>query len=173
MSRPLGPLLLKSSRVWGFECGLFINFSRTTFFVFMSTQMVDVYLSYLPMKQIWWKSAVQCGAVLHFFGWLQASLFKIFFSRLKFRNSITVQYLMVLGVRLKPDVCSTVAKAATTNQRVPVCYLLWLKRTSWFSTAAPEKNKRKTMFFSILSIDFHKKECIFGLIGYRLEKIVE
>ena len=31
---------------------------------------------------------------------------------------------MVLGVRLKPDVCSTVAKAATTNQRVPVCYLL-------------------------------------------------
>ena len=38
----------------GFEGGLliFINFSRATFFISMSTQMVDVYLSYLPMKQI-------------------------------------------------------------------------------------------------------------------------
>ena len=34
------------------------NFSRATFFVFWSTQMVDIYLSYLLMKQIWWKSAV-------------------------------------------------------------------------------------------------------------------
>ena len=34
------------------------NFSRATFFVFWSTQMVDIYLSYLPMKKIWWKSAV-------------------------------------------------------------------------------------------------------------------
>ena len=30
----------------------------------MSTQMVDVYLSYLPMKQIWWKSAVWSSASL-------------------------------------------------------------------------------------------------------------
>ena len=37
----------------------FKNFSRATFFfVFWSTQMVDRYLSYLPVKQIWWKSAV-------------------------------------------------------------------------------------------------------------------
>ena len=28
----------------GFEGGLFINFSRATFFVFMSTQMVDMYV---------------------------------------------------------------------------------------------------------------------------------
>ena len=34
------------------------NFSRAIFFVFCSTQMVDIYLSYLPMKKIWWKSAV-------------------------------------------------------------------------------------------------------------------
>ena len=34
------------------------NFSRATFFVFGSTQMVDICLSYLPVKQIWWKSAV-------------------------------------------------------------------------------------------------------------------
>ena len=34
------------------------NFSRATFFVFWSTQMVDICLSYLPVKQIWWKSAV-------------------------------------------------------------------------------------------------------------------
>ena len=34
------------------------NFSRATFFVFLSTLMVDIYLSYLPVKQIWWKSAV-------------------------------------------------------------------------------------------------------------------
>ena len=49
---------LSCSKVAGFEDGLFINFSRATFFVFMFTQMVDVYLSYLAMKQIWWKSAV-------------------------------------------------------------------------------------------------------------------
>ena len=34
------------------------NFSRATFFVFWSTQMVNIYLSYLRMKQISWKSAV-------------------------------------------------------------------------------------------------------------------
>ena len=34
------------------------NFSRATFFVFWSTQMVNIYLSYLPVKQTWWKSAV-------------------------------------------------------------------------------------------------------------------
>ena len=34
------------------------NFSRATFFVFWSTQMVDIYLSYLLVKQIWWKNAV-------------------------------------------------------------------------------------------------------------------
>ena len=34
------------------------KFSRTTFFVFWVTYLVDIYLSYLPMKQIWWKSAV-------------------------------------------------------------------------------------------------------------------
>ena len=34
------------------------NFSRATFFVFWVTYLVDIYLSYLPMKQIWWKSAV-------------------------------------------------------------------------------------------------------------------
>ena len=39
------------------------NFSRATFFVFWSTQMVDIYLSYLSVKQIWWKSAV-CVCVL-------------------------------------------------------------------------------------------------------------
>ena len=27
------------------------NFSRATFFIFSSTQMVDMYLSYMPMKQ--------------------------------------------------------------------------------------------------------------------------
>ena len=46
------------SKVAGFEGGLLINFSSATFFVFMSTQMVDMYLSYLPIKQIWWKA--QC-----------------------------------------------------------------------------------------------------------------
>ena len=34
------------------------NFSRATFFVFWVTQLVDRYLSYLPLKQIWRKSAV-------------------------------------------------------------------------------------------------------------------
>ena len=34
------------------------NFSRATFFVFWGTQLVEVYLSYLPMKQIWRKRAV-------------------------------------------------------------------------------------------------------------------
>ena len=34
------------------------NFSRAAFFVFWVTYLVDIYLSYLPMKQIWWKSAV-------------------------------------------------------------------------------------------------------------------
>ena len=32
--------------------------SRATFFVFWVTLLVDIYLSYLPVKQIWWKSAV-------------------------------------------------------------------------------------------------------------------
>ena len=56
MSGPLGPLLLKSRRVWGW----FIpkNFSRATFFVFCGTHLVDRYLSYLPVRQIWRKSAV-------------------------------------------------------------------------------------------------------------------
>ena len=40
------------SKVSGFEGGLFINFLRARFSIFMSTQMVDMYLSYLPMKQI-------------------------------------------------------------------------------------------------------------------------
>ena len=43
---------LSCSKVAGFESVLIINFSRATFFVFMSTHMVDVYLSYLAMKQI-------------------------------------------------------------------------------------------------------------------------
>ena len=34
------------------------NFSRATFFVFWGTHLVDRFLSYLPMKQIWRKSAV-------------------------------------------------------------------------------------------------------------------
>jgi hypothetical protein len=44
----------------GFRVVCFKNFSRATFFVFWPTLMVDIYLSYLPVKQIWWKSAV-CG----------------------------------------------------------------------------------------------------------------
>ena len=39
-----------------FEGSLFINFSRAMFFVFMSTQVVNIYLSYLPVKQIWQKT---------------------------------------------------------------------------------------------------------------------
>ena len=34
------------------------NFSRATFFVFWGTHLVDTFLSYLPVKQIWRKSAV-------------------------------------------------------------------------------------------------------------------
>ena len=34
------------------------NFSRATFFVFWVTYLVDIYLNKIPMKQIWWKSAV-------------------------------------------------------------------------------------------------------------------
>ena len=34
------------------------KFSRATFFVFWVTELVNIYLSYLPVKQIWWKSAV-------------------------------------------------------------------------------------------------------------------
>ena len=34
------------------------NFSRATFFVFWGTHLVHIYLSYLPVKQIWRKSAV-------------------------------------------------------------------------------------------------------------------
>ena len=34
------------------------NFSRATFFIFWVTYLVNIYLSYLPMKQIWWKNAV-------------------------------------------------------------------------------------------------------------------
>ena len=48
----LGLQGLSCSKVAGFEGSLFIKFSRATFFIFMSNQMVDVYLSYLPMKQI-------------------------------------------------------------------------------------------------------------------------
>ena len=48
----LGLYGLSSSKVARFEGGLFINFSRDTFFIFMFTQMDDMYLSYLPMKQI-------------------------------------------------------------------------------------------------------------------------
>ena len=44
---------LSCSKVAGFEGVLIIKFSRATFLVFMSTQMMDIYLSYLPMKQIW------------------------------------------------------------------------------------------------------------------------
>ena len=39
------------------------NFSKATFFVFWRTHLVDRYLSYLPLKQIWRKSAVcHCNA---------------------------------------------------------------------------------------------------------------
>ena len=34
------------------------NFSRATFFVFWVTYLVDIYLNKIPVKQIWWKSAV-------------------------------------------------------------------------------------------------------------------
>ena len=34
------------------------NFSRATFFVFWRTHLVGIFLSYLPVKQIWRKSAV-------------------------------------------------------------------------------------------------------------------
>ena len=56
VSGHLGPLLLKSKGVWGW----FFHqlFKEYIFFLFVSTQMVDMYLSYLPMKRIWWKSAV-------------------------------------------------------------------------------------------------------------------
>ena len=37
---------LSCSKVAGYEDGLFIKFSRATFFVFISTHMVDVYLSF-------------------------------------------------------------------------------------------------------------------------------
>jgi hypothetical protein len=52
----LGPLLLKSPGVWGWFYPK--NFSRATFLVFWVTQLVDMFLSYLPVKQIWRKSAV-------------------------------------------------------------------------------------------------------------------
>ena len=36
------------------------NFSRSTFFVFWVTWLVDSFLSYLPVKRIWRKRAVWC-----------------------------------------------------------------------------------------------------------------
>ena len=47
------------------------NFSRATFFVFWVTQLVDMFLSYLTMEQIWRKSAVwYCdGVALQRYTW--------------------------------------------------------------------------------------------------------
>ena len=37
---------------------LFQKLSRATFYIFSSTQLVDIFLSYLPVKQIWRKNPV-------------------------------------------------------------------------------------------------------------------
>ena len=50
----LGPLLLKNSRIWGWFYSK--NFSRPTFFLGNSFGW-HFFLSYLPVKQIWRKSA--------------------------------------------------------------------------------------------------------------------
>ena len=42
------------------------KFSRDRFFVFWVTYLVDIYLSYLPVKQIWWQSAVWIRATKSF-----------------------------------------------------------------------------------------------------------
>ena len=42
------------------------KFSRATFFVFWQTHLVDRFLSYLPVKQIWRKSAVCMYYILLF-----------------------------------------------------------------------------------------------------------
>ena len=48
-----------SGQKWpGLRVVCFKNFSWATFCIFWSTQMVDTYLSYLPVKRIWWKSIV-------------------------------------------------------------------------------------------------------------------
>ena len=60
-------VMLRQSRLWASRAspaqklqGLRVvcskNFSRATFFVFWSTQMVDIYLSYQPVKQILYKA---------------------------------------------------------------------------------------------------------------------
>ena len=43
---------LSCSKVAGFEGGSFKNFSRATFFIFSSTQMVDMYLSVLGLTPL-------------------------------------------------------------------------------------------------------------------------
>jgi hypothetical protein len=55
---------LSCSKVAGFEGGLFINFSRATFFIFISTQMVDMYLSYFHWNKFDEKNAVWIWATL-------------------------------------------------------------------------------------------------------------
>ena len=47
----------------GWKVIYFKTFSRATFFVFWGTHLVDRYLSYLPVKQIWRKSTVCMFAV--------------------------------------------------------------------------------------------------------------
>ena len=50
---------LSCSKVARFESGFYSkNFSRAIFFDFWGTHLVDMFLSYLPVKQIWRKSAV-------------------------------------------------------------------------------------------------------------------
>ena len=56
VSGHLWPLLLKSLGVWRWSNSK--NFSRATFYFLWATPMVDMSLSYLPVKQIWRKRTV-------------------------------------------------------------------------------------------------------------------
>ena len=56
-SEHLGPLQLQSCNIWGWFNSK--NFSRAIFYVFWGTCLVDVFLSYLSVKQIWRKSSVR------------------------------------------------------------------------------------------------------------------
>ena len=66
-------VLCPGLKVAGFEGGLFQKlFKGYIFFVFLGTHLVDRFLSYLPMKQIWRKSTVCTSGKLFGENWVIA-----------------------------------------------------------------------------------------------------
>ena len=47
-----------AQKMRGLRVILFQNFSRANFYIFRGTHLVNMFLSYLPVKQIWGKSTV-------------------------------------------------------------------------------------------------------------------